>query len=81
MVNEPVDIKFREGVVIRLMFCTKAKPLPLHYKAETDKMIKEMFEVGMIGRAEGYSEWCSPATFIPNPNDRLHHMHMHQQPD
>ena len=71
MVNEPVTIKFKEGIVIKPLFCTKAKLLPLHYKEQAGKMVEDLLEQGVIGKVEGYTQWCSPAAFVPKPDAGL----------
>ena len=34
-------------------------------------MIDDMLKQGVIGTAEGYTEWCSPASFVPKPDGGL----------
>ena len=69
--SNPVDIKIKEGVEVKPLFCTKARILLLHYQAETDRMIPEMLGAGVIWKSQGYSEWSSPATFVPKPTGGL----------
>ena len=71
MVSDPVTIKFNEGIVVRPLFCTKAKLVPLHYKEEANEMVDEMLKQGVIGKAGGYTEWCSSASFVPKPDGGL----------
>ena len=46
--------------------------LPLHYKEQARKMVEDLLEQGVLGKVEGYTEECSPASFVPKPDGGLH---------
>ena len=50
-----------------------ARRTPLHFKAEADKLIKDLVEKGVIERVPANEdvEWCSPGFFVPKPNGKV----------
>ena len=64
MLSEPVKLKFRNGVTVKPWYSSKVRRVPLHQAPEAKKMIGDMLQAGIIGKAQGYSDWCSPATFV-----------------
>ena len=71
MKRDPVDIQHIESIEVKPLFCTKTKVFPLHFQQEANNIIKDMLEWGILGKAEGYTAWCSSATFVPIPSGGL----------
>ena len=63
------SIKRRHRDETHVLYKDKRVASPLHEEAA--EMIMEMLDMGLIGKAEGYSAWCSPFPFVPKPTGGL----------
>ena len=49
--------------------CTNARRVPQRFEKESNKVIKELTQGGIIKKFTGISDWCSPAFFVPKADN------------
>ena len=65
MKTKPARIRFNQEVT-KLYCAMKARRVPLHQEDAAKKIINDLLIQGIIKKQENnYSDWCSPATFVP----------------
>ena len=63
----PMKIKLVDKPVPKKV--TTARRIPMRFEKEAGNMVGGLIDTGVIKRYEGNSDWCSPAFFVPKPDN------------
>ena len=69
--REPVWLHLKKYKSVKPIHVTRVNPIPVHYKKESDEVIKSLVDAKIIRRVEGSTEWTSSGLFMPKGNSKM----------
>ena len=66
----PMVIQVRSDVPVKPVRKLTARPIPLHYRKEADRMVKELIREGILAKVTDPTEWISAGHFVPKPDKK-----------
>ena len=66
----PMTIQVRKDIPMRPVRKLTARPIPLHYRKEAGRMVKELIEEGILAKVTEPTEWISAGHFVPKPDGK-----------
>ena len=67
-----MEIHLNDCEDVRPMRIFMVQPIPLHFQEDTNKIIKDAINEGIIARVDVPTVWCLPAFFMGKPSGGLH---------
>ena len=71
MAGPPVKIHLRTDMEVVTTRAYTARQIPIHQVKEANSIIAELLDKNVISQQSAYTEWCSPAFFVPKHNGKL----------
>jgi hypothetical protein len=68
--KEPMKIQVRTDVHVRPVRRLTARPIPVHFRKEADRMVEELIAEGILARVEHPTDWISAGHFVPKPDGK-----------
>ena len=70
MKGPPMRIQVRTDIPYRPVRKLTARPIPLHYRKEADRMVSQLVSGGILERVTEPTEWISAGHFVPKPDKK-----------